>query len=349
MEKEVGVDGEFNLNDLIMSELLQGRDAAKRLHMCLQNNAALLSSSSQDWSCEVLANKVQCSLDNALCMLNHAAGRNESSDSDREVRDATSGRRRKAAVWTDHVQVSHGEGLEEAHDDGYNWRKYGQKKIMGAQFPKGYYRCSHLYSRGCLAKKEIQKSDDDPTVFNVRYRGNHTCNNPSPRLQSPPPPRTLDNEEPPSTLQTQQEDNLLNLRRNLKIKTDNIEASSHGRDENPFPSSSYDFASSSGGIKVGEIHCGFPQPPTTTVVGNSFVSPATSGSSCFTMSPTTTTTQNLGSQFVPTTSDLEMIMEIPTATSGTNSPVVGMGFPFDATMAFDFTFTFHNNNPGFFD
>lgn len=94
MENEFGVDGEFNLNELI-SELLQGRDAANRLQMCL-NNAPLLpssSSSSQDWSCEVLANKVQASLDNALCMLNHA-GRNESSDSDREVRDPTSGRRR---------------------------------------------------------------------------------------------------------------------------------------------------------------------------------------------------------------------------------------------------------------
>nr|GLL20074.1 probable WRKY transcription factor 53 [Ipomoea trifida] len=357
MENEFGVDGEFNLNELI-SELLQGRDAANRLQMCL-NNAPLLpsssSSSSQDWSCEVLANKVQASLDNALCMLNHA-GRNESSDSDREVRDPTSGRRRKAAVWTDQVQVSPGEGLEEAHDDGYNWRKYGQKKILGAQFPKGYYRCSHLHSQKCLAKKEIQKSDEDPTVFNVRYRGTHTCNN-------NPSPRPLDNEEPPapSTLQIQQEENLLNLQRNLKIKTDNIEPSSHSHG-NPFPSS-HDFAaaSSSGVIKVGEIHCGFPQPLTNSFVANvspSFVSPATSGSSCFTVSPTTPHVENLGGgggQFVPTTttSDLQMIMEIPTSTSGTNTPVVGMGFPFDATMGFDFNFTFDNNNDnnsaGFFD
>lgn len=214
---------------------------------------------------------------------------------------------------------------------------------------RGYYRCTYLYSQGCQAKKEIQMSNDDPTVFNVRYRGSHTCN-PNP-LPSPPQPQpaTLENQEPRS-VQIQQEDNLMNLRRNLKVTIDNLDNSSHGHDK-PSPSS-YDFASSSG-IKVGEIDCGFQQLP---MAGNSFVgslspcfvSPGTSGSSCFTMSPTTPHVENLvGTQFVPA-SEVE-IMEIPTATSGSNSPVVSVGFPFHATMGFDFNFTFDNNNHGFFD
>uniref|UniRef100_A0A2C9VUB0 WRKY domain-containing protein n=1 Tax=Manihot esculenta TaxID=3983 RepID=A0A2C9VUB0_MANES len=68
-----------------------------------------------------------------------------------------------------------GTGLEGPVDDGYNWRKYGQKDILGANFPRGYYRCTHRHSQGCLATKQVQRSDQDPTIFEVTYRGRHTC------------------------------------------------------------------------------------------------------------------------------------------------------------------------------
>ncbi|XP_072984904.1 WRKY transcription factor 55-like [Typha latifolia] len=64
---------------------------------------------------------------------------------------------------------------ENPPDDGYTWRKYGQKIILGSRFPRGYYRCTHKNYYGCLAKKQIQKLDDDPYTFEVTYCGNHTC------------------------------------------------------------------------------------------------------------------------------------------------------------------------------
>ncbi|CAD6256479.1 unnamed protein product [Miscanthus lutarioriparius] len=56
--------------------------------------------------------------------------------------------------------------------DGYIWRKYGQKEIQGAKYPRFYFHCTH---QGCSATKKLQRSDEDPTVFLVNYRGTHTC------------------------------------------------------------------------------------------------------------------------------------------------------------------------------
>lgn len=42
---------------------------------------------------------------------------------------------------------------------------------------RGYYRCTHRNVQGCLATKQVQRSDDDPTIFDVAYRRRHTCSN----------------------------------------------------------------------------------------------------------------------------------------------------------------------------
>ncbi|XP_074592393.1 transcription factor WRKY19-like [Curcuma longa] len=60
-------------------------------------------------------------------------------------------------------------------DDGFAWRKYGQKKILGAKYPRSYFRCAHRASHGCPAKKQVQRSDDDPSVYDVTYDDVHTC------------------------------------------------------------------------------------------------------------------------------------------------------------------------------
>lgn len=65
--------------------------------------------------------------------------------------------------------------IGEEYDDGYCWRKFGQKDILGSKYPRGYYRCAHRHSQGCLATKVVQRSDDDPTKSDVTYRGVHTC------------------------------------------------------------------------------------------------------------------------------------------------------------------------------
>ncbi|KAK3420734.1 hypothetical protein EUGRSUZ_J02653, partial [Eucalyptus grandis] len=68
--------------------------------------------------------------------------------------------------WTERVRAP-------TPDDGFSWRKYGQKEILGSKYPRDYYRCTHV--QGCWAKKQVQRSDDDPTVFEIMYHGRHTC------------------------------------------------------------------------------------------------------------------------------------------------------------------------------
>uniref|UniRef100_A0A0D9XWA4 WRKY domain-containing protein n=1 Tax=Leersia perrieri TaxID=77586 RepID=A0A0D9XWA4_9ORYZ len=63
--------------------------------------------------------------------------------------------------------------------DGYQWRKYGQKQIEGAKYPRSYYRCTNSTEQGCQAKKTVQRNDDDggaaATRYTVSYISEHTC------------------------------------------------------------------------------------------------------------------------------------------------------------------------------
>ncbi|KAK1572230.1 hypothetical protein Q3G72_029382 [Acer saccharum] len=71
-------------------------------------------------------------------------------------------------------------------DDGYTWRKYGQKEILNSKFPRSYYRCTHQKMYNCLAKKQVQRLDDDPYTFEVTYHDDHTCHMSSTAPSAPP-------------------------------------------------------------------------------------------------------------------------------------------------------------------
>ncbi|CAL9059344.1 probable WRKY transcription factor 27 [Musa acuminata AAA Group] len=60
--------------------------------------------------------------------------------------------------------------------DVWAWRKYGQKPIKGSPYPRGYYRCSS--SKGCLARKQVERSRADPAIFIITYTAEH--NHPAP-------------------------------------------------------------------------------------------------------------------------------------------------------------------------
>ncbi|KAL8090876.1 hypothetical protein AgCh_040086 [Apium graveolens] len=55
--------------------------------------------------------------------------------------------------------------------DSWAWRKYGQKPIKGSPYPRAYYRCSS--SKGCLARKQVERSRTDPTMLIVTYSSEH--------------------------------------------------------------------------------------------------------------------------------------------------------------------------------
>ncbi|GMH08948.1 hypothetical protein Nepgr_010788 [Nepenthes gracilis] len=55
--------------------------------------------------------------------------------------------------------------------DTWAWRKYGQKPIKGSPYPRNYYRCSS--SKGCTARKQVERSAADPNLYAVTYTGDH--------------------------------------------------------------------------------------------------------------------------------------------------------------------------------
>ncbi|XP_055823419.1 probable WRKY transcription factor 20 [Solanum dulcamara] len=71
---------------------------------------------------------------------------------------------------------------EKPSEDGYNWRKYGQKLIRGNEFTRCYYKCSHP---NCLAKKQVERSHDGH-ITNIHYVAKHEHPKPlnSPQISS---------------------------------------------------------------------------------------------------------------------------------------------------------------------
>ncbi|GKV06132.1 hypothetical protein SLEP1_g18059 [Rubroshorea leprosula] len=60
-------------------------------------------------------------------------------------------------------------------DDGYNWRKYGQKQVKGSENPRSYYKCTYP---NCPTKKKVERSLDGE-ITEIVYKGNH--NHPKPQ------------------------------------------------------------------------------------------------------------------------------------------------------------------------
>ncbi|XVE96884.1 hypothetical protein REPUB_Repub02eG0262100 [Reevesia pubescens] len=55
-------------------------------------------------------------------------------------------------------------------DDGYKWRKYGQKSIKNSPNPRSYYKCTNPR---CSSKKQVERSRDDPDTLIITYEGLH--------------------------------------------------------------------------------------------------------------------------------------------------------------------------------
>ncbi|XP_031473750.1 probable WRKY transcription factor 53 [Nymphaea colorata] len=232
----------------------------------------------------------------------------------REVRK----KRKTLPKWTEQVCINGETGPEGLLDDGYSWRKYGQKDILGAKYPRAYYRCTHKYTQACEAAKLVQRSDQNPSVFDITYRGKHTCNQ---SVQPLPPAATFQEtqhqqQQPPLDQLQFQPQLLLNFKSELKVKTEGLDA-----EAKPTSEASFSFPLTPENQQEQQQHS-FDQ--LISSVSPSFVSPATTSDSNYYIFPCGMENPHLHAS----ESDLTDI--ISAATSATNSPIVDLDFPLES-------------------
>lgn len=69
--------------------------------------------------------------------------------------------------------------VDKPADDGYNWRKYGQKQVKGSEFPRSYYKCTRA---DCPVKKKVERSLDGQ-ITEIIYKGQHSHARPARRAR----------------------------------------------------------------------------------------------------------------------------------------------------------------------
>ncbi|KAK4782354.1 hypothetical protein SAY86_016456 [Trapa natans] len=69
---------------------------------------------------------------------------------------------------------TNGGGGSSPSEDGYSWRKYGQKQVKGSEYTRSYYKCTHL---NCQVQKKVERSHEGH-IIQIIYKGNH--NHPKP-------------------------------------------------------------------------------------------------------------------------------------------------------------------------
>ncbi|XP_031270893.1 probable WRKY transcription factor 53 [Pistacia vera] len=335
----------------LTNELIEGMELAKQLRVHLGTTASTETN-------EELVRKILTSYEKALLILkwNGPTGQTptagaitavpespisingspQSDDLDGTFKDnqdqPDSLKKRKTTPrWTDKVRVSFESGLEGPHEDGYSWRKYGQKDILGARYPRSYYRCTYRNTQNCWATKQVQRSDEDPTIFEITYRGTHTCSHGNSVTQPASPEKkeqklirnnNNNNNNNNNRAQQQSQGILFNLREGLSINNNGL--------ENKEIACPFSFPSTSYGCKS-ETPC-YPPPmlDENNFLGgfsSSFGSHATGDSNYFLISPSQM--NNFGDVHNMPRSESDLTELLSANNSAATSPILNLDFSLD--------------------
>ncbi|KAK7374084.1 hypothetical protein VNO80_07510 [Phaseolus coccineus] len=169
-----------------IEELLRGHDCAKQLRSVI-NGSGENGSSANPLLAKKLVKEVLMSFTKSLLLLNNNPTSESHDDSGVQVWDSlkhedsqesncknSTVKARRGCYKRSRMEQLREEESEAPIDDGHQWRKYGQKEILNAKFPRNYYRCTHR-DQGCPAKKQVQRVQEDPILYKTIYHGDHTC------------------------------------------------------------------------------------------------------------------------------------------------------------------------------
>lgn len=187
---------------------------------------------------------------------------------------------------------------------------------------RSYYRCTYRNTQNCWATKQVQRSDDDHTIFDITYRGIHTCSH---GQQQIPPPASPEKQEQKQNIDQQQQSQaaLFNFQKVLRVNTEDLD-----NKEMAFP---FSFPPTYGSTK------------TSGTYSQSFTSPATPESNYYSVSPFQMNNY-AGVQNLQHHSESGFTELISANTSAANSPIVEPDFSLQS-LELDPNFPF--NTPGF--
>ncbi|XP_051143866.1 WRKY DNA-binding transcription factor 70-like [Andrographis paniculata] len=166
----------------VIAELRKGKDIAVRLKTLIQNPSRLISA--KELSVQILNsfNSVLSELNSCSDDAAHLAAVDSGGSSSSSSSPAEDGKRKKLAVKDRRGCYKRRKSSESwvkespTTEDGYAWRKYGQKIILNSKYPRCYYRCTHKYEEGgCKAIKQVQITEENPITYKTTYFNHHTC------------------------------------------------------------------------------------------------------------------------------------------------------------------------------
>ncbi|KAL2331324.1 hypothetical protein Fmac_018905 [Flemingia macrophylla] len=194
-----------NVKKAMEEELIRGRDIANQLVDVLVHDKLSYYQEVEGVSnpilpfVEDLVNKVLCSFTNALLLLNSNNDVSDDVAASITLRDVSSStscpklehveetckspntlntKNRRRGYKRKSIAPTWEKDSSMLTEDGYLWRKYGQKMTLNAKFLRSYYRCTHKNDQGCQAMKQVQRIQGDPPLFRTTYYGHHTCKTP---------------------------------------------------------------------------------------------------------------------------------------------------------------------------